>query len=116
MVAEVEFQFGCMYVWSVNEDFDDLEDAPHIDNWDKISYINRPVEIHGEDKYFTLRDAVKTLLPEFFAEKSLSDDEISIPEVGDEWRLPSEDANSMRSAEEAGETMCQRVESLLPIG
>jgi autophagy-related protein 5 len=38
-----------LYVWSVNEDFDDLEDAPQVDSWDKISYINRPVEIHGEE-------------------------------------------------------------------
>ena len=38
-----------LYVWSVSEDFDDLEDAPQIDSWDKISYINRPVEIHGEE-------------------------------------------------------------------
>uniref|UniRef100_A0A5B6ZTT2 Autophagy protein 5 n=1 Tax=Davidia involucrata TaxID=16924 RepID=A0A5B6ZTT2_DAVIN len=103
-----------LYVWSVNEDFDDIEDAPHIDSWDKISYINRPVEIHGEGKCFTLLDAVKTLLPEFFADKSLSDEEISTPEVGDERRLPSEDASSTRSAEEAGETVCERVESCCP--
>lgn len=39
-----------MYVYYVKEDFDDLEDAPQIDSWDKISYINRPVEIHSEGK------------------------------------------------------------------
>lgn len=37
-----------LYVWSVEGDFNDLEDAPYFDSWDKISYINRPVEIHGE--------------------------------------------------------------------
>lgn len=36
-----------LYVWRVSEDFDDFEDAPQIDSWDKISYINRPVEIQG---------------------------------------------------------------------
>lgn len=38
-----------LYVWTVNEDFYDLEDAPKIDSWDKISFINRPVEIHSEE-------------------------------------------------------------------
>lgn len=39
-------------MWSVNEDFDDLEDAPTIDSWDKISYINLPVEIQeGKEAY-----------------------------------------------------------------
>ncbi|XP_022759389.1 autophagy protein 5 isoform X4 [Durio zibethinus] len=37
-----------LYVWSVSEDFDDLEDMPKVDSWEKISYINRPVEIHKE--------------------------------------------------------------------
>ncbi|CAL0317726.1 unnamed protein product [Lupinus luteus] len=56
-----------LYAWTVGEDFDDLEDAPQIDNWDKVSYINRPVEIHKEDgKYFSLNDAVKSIVSEFF--------------------------------------------------
>lgn len=38
-----------LYLWTVNDDFDDFEDAPQIDNWDKVSYFNRPVEIHKED-------------------------------------------------------------------
>ncbi|MED6113464.1 autophagy protein 5 [Stylosanthes scabra] len=60
-----------LYVWTVTEDFDDLESAPQIDNWDKVSYINRPVEIHKEDgKYFSLNDAIKTLLPEYFPASS----------------------------------------------
>ncbi|XVF20471.1 hypothetical protein REPUB_Repub12eG0003000 [Reevesia pubescens] len=39
-----------LYVWSVSGDFDDLEDMPQVDSWEKISYINRPVEIHTEGK------------------------------------------------------------------
>ena len=38
-----------LYVWSVSKDFDDLEDAPPIDSWDQISYVNRPVEICIEE-------------------------------------------------------------------
>ncbi|KAF5750190.1 autophagy protein 5 [Tripterygium wilfordii] len=38
-----------LYVWSVNEDFDDFNDAPQLDSWDKISYINQPVEILREE-------------------------------------------------------------------
>ena len=34
-----------LYVCSATEDFDELEDAPEIDSWDKISYINHPVEV-----------------------------------------------------------------------
>ncbi|XP_059444481.1 autophagy protein 5 isoform X2 [Corylus avellana] len=80
-----------LYVWSVNEDFDDLEDAPQIDSWDKISYINRPVEIHGEEgKCFTLLDAVKSLLPEYFPYKSLNNEESSREEDKDEEKVPSE--------------------------
>lgn len=40
-----------LYVWNVSEDFDELEDAPPIDSWDKLSYINRPVEIQGGGKF-----------------------------------------------------------------
>lgn len=42
-----------LYVWTVGEDFDDIEDAPPIDSWDKVSYINRPVEIHKEEGKLT---------------------------------------------------------------
>lgn len=40
-----------LYVRSVSEDFDDLEDAPQIDSWDQISYLNRPVDINREGKH-----------------------------------------------------------------
>lgn len=33
----------------MDKDFDDLEDAPQIDSWDQISYINRPVEMYIEE-------------------------------------------------------------------
>ncbi|XP_071701773.1 autophagy protein 5-like isoform X2 [Rutidosis leptorrhynchoides] len=55
-----------LYLRTFNEDFDDLEEAPFIDNWDQLSYINRPVEINEQGKYFTLLDAVKSVLPEFY--------------------------------------------------
>ncbi|KAI3813751.1 hypothetical protein L1987_18483 [Smallanthus sonchifolius] len=59
-----------LYLWTINEDFDDLEEAPHFDSWDQISYINRPVEFNTEGKYFTLLDAVKSVLPEFYPDSS----------------------------------------------
>lgn len=39
-----------LYVRSANEDFDDVEDMPLVDSWDKVSYINRPVEFHDNGK------------------------------------------------------------------
>ncbi|KAL9408794.1 hypothetical protein AB3S75_047224 [Citrus x aurantiifolia] len=89
-----------LYVWSVSEDFDDLEDAPDIDCWDKISFINRPVEVHTEEggKCFTLGDAIKTLLPEYFTDKPLFSDES--PKLEDEeMNLSSEDAGSNKNTE-----------------
>lgn len=89
-----------LYVWSVSEDFDDLEDAPDIESWDKISFINRPVEIHIEEgKCFTLRDAIETLLPEYFTDRPLVSDES--PKL-EEMTLSSEDAvgNKITEGEE----------------
>lgn len=42
-----------LHLWTVDKDFDDLEEAPHFDSWDQISYINRPVEFNteGTSKY-----------------------------------------------------------------
>ncbi|GFZ09603.1 hypothetical protein Acr_21g0002020 [Actinidia rufa] len=56
-------------------------------------------------KCFTLLDAVKTLLPEFFAEKSANEDILGA-EVGDEPRSPSEHGSNTGTAEEVGETLC----------
>ncbi|XP_008804824.1 autophagy protein 5 isoform X1 [Phoenix dactylifera] len=60
-----------LYVRNISEDLDDLEDAVPIDCWDRISYINRPVEIHKEEGRLSLKCAMKTLLPEIFLEESL---------------------------------------------
>lgn len=99
-----------LYVWSVIEDFDGLENAPQIDSWDKILYLNRPVEYHKEEgKIFTLHDAVKTLLPEF-----LTNEEISKPDFEEENRVPSDNACSSRSAEDGEEKSSECVESNCP--
>ncbi|KAK1322433.1 Autophagy protein 5 [Acorus calamus] len=56
-----------LYIRNIGEVHDGLEDARAIVSWDEISYINRPVEFYKEEgKPFTLRSAIKTLLPEFF--------------------------------------------------
>ncbi|KAJ4740275.1 Autophagy protein 5 [Rhynchospora pubera] len=56
-----------LYVRSVGEEIVDIEDAPIIDSWDKISYINRPFEIYKEEGgYVSLKQALKSLLPETF--------------------------------------------------
>lgn len=39
-----------LYLRTIDQDIDDLEDAPTVDSWEKVSYINRPVEVHGEGK------------------------------------------------------------------
>ncbi|KAL8550084.1 hypothetical protein ACS0TY_008786 [Phlomoides rotata] len=58
-----------LYIRTIDEDIDDLEDAAIVDSWEKIFYINRPVEVHGEGKHLTLHDAIKTLLPELFTDE-----------------------------------------------
>ncbi|OIW04429.1 hypothetical protein TanjilG_32621 [Lupinus angustifolius] len=90
-----------LYTWTVSEDFDDLEDAPQIDNWDKVSYINRPVEVHKDDgKYFSLNDAVRSLLPEFFPGSSL---------------VNEEDASINQSTGEEEENTCDPMSSFQPL-
>ncbi|GJM90024.1 hypothetical protein PR202_ga06263 [Eleusine coracana subsp. coracana] len=61
-----------MYVRSVEEDLEDLEDALPLSDWERVSYINRPFEIWKAEgsTYITLEHALKTLLPEFFSSKS----------------------------------------------
>ncbi|KAM0037105.1 hypothetical protein Hdeb2414_s0014g00434381 [Helianthus debilis subsp. tardiflorus] len=41
-----------LYLWIVDKDFDDLEEAPNFDRWDQVSYINRPVEFYTEGIFF----------------------------------------------------------------
>lgn len=183
-----------MYIRTFNEDFDGLEDAPAVDNWDKISYINRPVEIFGEGKQnssvygeqsfdlcysfiilrifhlisylpvspffpivymvsrlndshsqdfdsffsallsrqpichfnliipvfstagkcFTLTDAMRTLLPELFPKKSLTDDIVCVSDMEDEQKSPAGEAGSTRITEETGggEIVRDHLESL----
>ncbi|KFK25942.1 hypothetical protein AALP_AA8G183000 [Arabis alpina] len=60
-----------LYVRSITQDFENLEDVPEIDTWDDISYLNRPVEfLREEGKCFTLRNAIESLLPEFFGDRA----------------------------------------------
>ncbi|GER27241.1 autophagy protein 5 [Striga asiatica] len=59
-----------LYIRNIGKDIDDLEDAPIVDNWDIISYINRPVEVNDEGKCFTLHDAIKSILPELFTKET----------------------------------------------
>ncbi|CAL5189929.1 unnamed protein product [Lathyrus oleraceus] len=105
-----------LYLWTVNDDFDDFEDAPKIDNWDKVSYINRPVEIHKEDsKYFSLIDAVKRLLPEYFPESSFvneGDADINRSE-GEEGESSHDPASSCQTPEIA-EIKCVRIQGIEP--
>lgn len=60
-----------LYVRSVQEDLEYLEDAIPVSDWEGVSYINRPFEIRKREGriYITLQDALETLLPEFFSSK-----------------------------------------------
>ncbi|ONK64231.1 uncharacterized protein A4U43_C07F23490 [Asparagus officinalis] len=59
-----------LYVRSVGEEIEDIEDASAMDSWDKFSYINRPVEVHKDEGCnLTLETAVKRLLPEIFEDE-----------------------------------------------
>ncbi|KAL5125282.1 Autophagy protein 5 [Glycine soja] len=105
-----------LYLWTVNEEFDDFEDAPQIDNWDKVSYINRPVEIYKEDgKYFSLNDAVKRILPEFFLENSfVTDGDANINQSGEEGESSS-DPGSCCNTLEIAEIKLVRIQGIEPI-
>ncbi|KAF6144567.1 hypothetical protein GIB67_006059 [Kingdonia uniflora] len=82
-----------LYVRYIDEAIGDLTDVPSIDSWDEISYINRPVEILREDgKIFTLHDALKILLPEFFEDEPSIDEEISLMELKDASKTPDTDS------------------------
>ncbi|XP_052190370.1 autophagy protein 5 isoform X14 [Diospyros lotus] len=84
-----------LYVCNVHDDFEDLEDAPHVDSWDKIAYINRPIEIHRE---------------EFFAEKNSISEEMPQAEVEDEQKSSSGDGSGLGTVEEVRETLREHVE------
>lgn len=38
-----------LYARIFTEVFDDLEDAPEVDSWEKISYINRPIGLDKDE-------------------------------------------------------------------
>lgn len=105
-----------LYLWTVTEEFDDFEDAPQIDNWDKVSYINRPVEIHREDgKYFSLNDAVKRILPEFFPENSfVSEGDANINQNAGEEGESSSDPGSSCHPLEIAEIKFIRIQGIEP--
>ncbi|CAN0913999.1 Autophagy protein 5 [Linum grandiflorum] len=86
-----------LYIWSVSKDFEDLEDAPLIDSWDSVSYINRPVEVHKEEgKCFTLHDAIKALLPELFGKKAAPNEEKGVEaEEAEQNVVPEEDTETV---------------------
>ncbi|KAL0927503.1 hypothetical protein M5K25_001678 [Dendrobium thyrsiflorum] len=69
-----------LYLRILGEDVDDLEDVTTIDSWDSISYINRPVEIHNEEgHYITFKNAMRSLLPEFFDDETSAFDHVLVP-------------------------------------
>ncbi|EOY03141.1 Autophagy protein Apg5 family isoform 1 [Theobroma cacao] len=100
-----------LYVWSISEDFDDWEDLSQVDSWEKISYINRPIEIHKEGKCFTLHDAMKSLLPEFFSDESLSDSKLARVDFEDAQKIPSEDVSSNKVVEDQGQNAYEHREA-----
>ncbi|KAL0430994.1 UNVERIFIED_CONTAM: Autophagy protein 5 [Sesamum radiatum] len=89
-----------LYIRTIDEDIDDLEDAPAIGSWEKVSYINRPVEVHSEGICFSLNDALKALLPELFTEASSTNAHTSGAEAEGGQRS---DGDSSRNPGETGE-------------
>nr|KJB43172.1 hypothetical protein B456_007G188600 [Gossypium raimondii] len=61
-----------LYVLSVSKDFDDLDEIPRVDSWEKISYINRPVEIRKEGGV-DLEDAVRNSNEDVTSDKVVED-------------------------------------------
>ncbi|KAK6154093.1 hypothetical protein DH2020_013732 [Rehmannia glutinosa] len=94
-----------LYIRTIDEDIDGLEDAPIVDSWEKISYINRPVEVHNEGKCFTLYDAIKTLLPELFKDEPSVDSNTCEAEVKGGQ---NSNEGSSKSTEERGEAQTER--------
>ncbi|TYI01328.1 hypothetical protein ES332_A11G192800v1 [Gossypium tomentosum] len=100
-----------LYVLSVSKDFDDLDEIPRVDSWEKISYINRPVEIRKEDKCFTLHDALKILLPELFLDESLMNVKLGGVDLEDAVRNSNEDVTSDKVVEDQGQNVCKQPEA-----
>ncbi|KAI4340741.1 hypothetical protein MLD38_025550 [Melastoma candidum] len=81
-----------LYVRCVTENFDDLDEVPRLDNWDRLHYINQPVEILQEEgKYFSMEDAIGTLLPEVFVKNTVSE-EVADGAEGEEQKEAGKDS------------------------
>ncbi|XP_021745204.1 autophagy protein 5-like isoform X2 [Chenopodium quinoa] len=101
-----------LYVRIFTKVFDDLENAPEIDSWEKISYINRPIGLSkDEGKCSTLTDAMKTLLPEYFGEGTLNSEKTIEEEVQD---VHPEDAGDTKITEEVTTSVSERTEAKQP--
>ncbi|KAJ3693936.1 hypothetical protein LUZ60_009416 [Juncus effusus] len=63
-----------LYARFIEDGIDELEAVPAVDTWDKIWYINRPFEIFKEEGgYVTLKQAMKSLMPEIFDKETRVD-------------------------------------------
>lgn len=101
-----------LYARIFTEMFDDLEDAPASDSWEKISYINRPIGLDKDEaKCVTLSDAMRTLLPEYFGEGTLNNEKTTEEEVNE---VHSEDAGDTKVTEEATSSVVEHTESKPP--
>lgn len=81
--------------------------------WFSFILLNGSHVFSAAGKYFTLSDAMKVLLPEFFPNKSLTNDLLPMPAESDDGQsTPSGEAGSMKSAEETAETVSNRLDSL----
>ncbi|CAH8350077.1 unnamed protein product [Eruca vesicaria subsp. sativa] len=97
-----------LYVRSVNENFEFLEDVPEMDTWDEISYLNRPVEfLREEGKCFTLRDAIETLLPEYIGDRAQTSGE-----EGEERTTTDVSEEAEGSQETRGEIKLIRIQGI----
>ncbi|KAL6521404.1 autophagy protein 5 [Orobanche gracilis] len=98
-----------LYVRTIDKDIDESEDAPIVESWEKISYINHPVEVHDEGRCFTLHDAIKALLPEMFTKES----SVNVNTCGAEGKgVESSDVGIFERNEGSGEARTEHVGSL----
>ncbi|KAL6530994.1 autophagy protein 5 [Orobanche hederae] len=95
-----------LYVRTIDKDIDELEDAPIVESWEKISYLNHPVEVHDAGRCFTLHDAIKALLPEMFTKES----SVNVNTCGAEGKgVESSDVGISEGNEGSGEAETEHV-------
>ncbi|KAL6528968.1 autophagy protein 5 [Orobanche minor] len=95
-----------LYVRTIDKDIDELGDAPIVESWEKISYLNHPVEVHDEGRCFTLHDAIKALLPEMFTKES----SVNVNTCGAEGKgVESSDVGIFERNEGSGEAQTEHV-------